>query len=272
MVSFEKYGCFWCGNCLLYNVNDRGCGALKKRDLRIYVLMLWIVGIFMYLGTQIALTMRYFYILYPFLAISAAAALFADFQDNLYKARTLILACVGLGILFWPFMFMRIYTQQHPYLQASEWIYKNIPQGSTIVLEEWNDPLPLNLPPDESGSPRLASVYKSVSVNMFAPESTAKHTQIENALRVADFYIFPNNRTYGAIIPLEYDFPVTSQVLKDILDGSNSYVPIAKFTRNPSIKIGSFEYTFNDEWAEEAFTVYDHPTVIILQNISHETR
>ena len=39
-----------------------------------------------------------------------------------------------------------VYGRAHTWVAASEWMYANIPAGSVIMWEQWDDALPKDLP------------------------------------------------------------------------------------------------------------------------------
>ena len=68
------------------------------------------------------------------------------------RGAAVVLALVGvLGGIFWSFAYVNgVYNREHTWLTASRWMYENIPSGSTILWEVWDDPLPKTIP-DEPG-------------------------------------------------------------------------------------------------------------------------
>ncbi len=61
---------------------------------------------------------------------------------------------------FWAFAFTSIYTNTQTRVAASEWIYANIPQGTHVLNEHWDDAIPLNLP-DMPGSGAYVRAIRS---------------------------------------------------------------------------------------------------------------
>ena len=60
-------------------------------------------------------------------------------------AAVAVVLIVVLGTAFWAIAFTRIYTRPMTRIAASRWIYDNIPSGSAVSFEMWDDPLPLNI-------------------------------------------------------------------------------------------------------------------------------
>ena len=68
------------------------------------------------------------------------------------RGAAIVVAVVGvLGGIFWSFAYVNgVYNREHTWLTASRWMYEEIPSGSTILWEVWDDPLPKTIP-DEPG-------------------------------------------------------------------------------------------------------------------------
>src|SRR3989338_10573252 len=82
--------------------------------------------------------MRYMLPLYPFFTILAGYGLY-----QVYKLYKLFFYPLLLFCLFWSFMFINIYSFPHTRISATDWILRNIPKGSTLAVEHWDDRLPL---------------------------------------------------------------------------------------------------------------------------------
>ena len=51
---------------------------------------------------------------------------------------------------------MHVYRFPHPWIDASVWIFKNVPQESMILKEAWDDGLPTGVTPDEDSRVKTA--------------------------------------------------------------------------------------------------------------------
>jgi len=49
------------------------------------------------------------------------------------------------------------------------------------------------------------------------------------------------------------------------LSNKTNYKKVAQFTSYPSLSYLGIPVSFPDDWSEEAFTVYDHPKVMIFK-------
>jgi hypothetical protein len=157
-------------------------------------------------------------------------------------------------------MFLSIFAQRHTRLRASEWIYENVKPGAVLAFEHWDDPLPLNLPEHSS------SIFTGRDLPVFAPDNEEKWMQMEEVFANADYYILSSNRGWGSIPTAPERYPKMSRFYEDLLSGNNTkYRLVAEFHSYPSLKYLGLPITMPNQWADESFTVYDHPQVMIYQ-------
>jgi len=233
----------------------------RKPKLLLFVLF-WVMGFTFYQSIQFAKTMRYLIFIYPFLSIFAAVGL--SYVLNLFKKLStfssyMLHATCYICILVWPLAFMSIYTMDHSRVTASKWMYRTIPQGSTILTEYWDDPLPLMVQ-----DPRTRN-YIGREVHIFDPDTKEKWQVINEQLNTADYYIMSSNRGWGSVPTTPERYPVASQFYKKMLEKKGNYTLIQEFSSYPSLRYLGIPLDFPDQWAEEAFTVYDHPQVLIFK-------
>lgn len=241
----------------------------NNRRLELFLLYFWLLALFVYQGTQFGMTMRYFSILYPLLAIPAGYFVinFLSFKFvklSLYNvhrslnANRLVFCIFAILVLIWPLSFLSVYSRPHSRVTASKWMYENMPPNATLVQEHWDDSLPL-------GFPENANSFTTIQIPVFAPDDAAKWQEITLALQKADYIVFTSNRGYGSITTAPQRFPRMAQFYTDLFAGKLEFKKIKEFTSYPGIYIGGVGFEIPDQWSEEAFTVYDHPKVTIFQ-------
>ncbi|MCX6732981.1 MAG: phospholipid carrier-dependent glycosyltransferase [Candidatus Roizmanbacteria bacterium] len=213
----------------------------KKKNMYVLLSMIWILSFLIYQSFQFAKTMRYLILKVSFLA------------------RKAIWTLLFLLVIFWPLAFMSIYTKEQSRVTASEWIYGNIPSRSTILTEYWDDPLPLMIQDPRSRN------YVGKEVHIFDPDSQEKWSEVNSLLDSADYYIMSSNRAWGSIMEVPQRYPTTSQFYKSMLKNEKGFTLIKEFSSYPSLRYLGIPIDFPDQWAEEAFTVYDHPLVMIFK-------
>jgi hypothetical protein len=230
------------------------------------LIWLWIIGLFVYQGIQFVKTMRYFLPIYPFLALLAGVWL--NQQGVWLKKHLGAKLYFPLTILFfsllsiYPLSFMAIYHRPVTRVTASEWIYQNVPSGSTLGNEHWDDPLPLPL------SQKPPAIFKGETLELYQFDTPEKWQKLSKQLQKTDFLILSSNRLYGSIPKVPEKYPTTAQYYQSLFDGSLGFKKVAEFASYPCFPpVGKTWFCFNDDGAEEAFSVYDHPKVIIFQKI-----
>jgi hypothetical protein len=223
--------------------------------------------------------MRYFYPLYPFLAVISGWVVYFLWQR--LKNIPLRIVFVVL-LLYWPLAFISIYSRPHTRVQASYWIYQNIPPGSTLSCEYWDDCLPLG-----GNGP-----YRVIEFPLYDPDTLSKWADVSDRLSQTDYLILSSNRLYGSIMTVPDRYPVAGKFYQDLFAGRLGFIKIAEFTSRPNlpapflhicltppgISYGKVAYpdqecplpgiSFVDDYADESWTVYDHPKVIIFQKVA----
>ncbi|PIV00995.1 hypothetical protein COS54_01885 [Candidatus Shapirobacteria bacterium CG03_land_8_20_14_0_80_39_12] len=237
---------------------------LSLSSFGLFLIWLWVLGLFFYQGLQFTKTMRYFLPIYPFLAILSAKFLSEIFSliNRKYPKLFLIFdICILILLLIYSLSFMSIYTRPITRASASEWIYKNIPAASVLGNEHWDDPLPLSLPKQNS------SMFRGEILELYNFDSPQKWEKINQQLNKINYIILSSNRLYGSISKVPEMYPQTAEYYKKLFNGSLGFEKVAEFTSYPCFPPfgGRHLFCFNDDNAEEAFTVYDHPKVTIFQ-------
>lgn len=237
-----------------------------KEKIGLLFVLLWMILFFGYQGVQFVTTMRYFFFLYPLLAICAGYGLVEFGKHISHKLswshvrheRVVLIAC--LSCFVWPMMFFSIYLHEHTRIEASNWIYDVLPDKSVVAIEHWDDPLPLNF----DGANPDKKVIKGIQLPVFYPDNEEKWTEMSEVFKQVDYYILTSNRGWGSIMDAPKKYPQMSQFYRDLFEGKTEFEQIAEFSSYPSLRYLGLPITVNDDWSEEAFTVYDHPKVIIF--------
>ena len=228
-----------------------------QKILLVFALMLfWLFAFLIYYSQQFVQSMRYYLIIYPFIAIFSGIGV-ASF---LKKRKNKLLCTTGfmIALSVWPVMFISIYTKSHSRIQASEWIYQNVPSGSIILTEHWDDALPVALV-------NYQQQYELYQLPVFAYDNEGKWLEMDESLAKADYYILSSNRAWGSIMRVPEKYPQMSKFYQDLLSNQANYQLVAEFNSYPSLEYLGIDISFNDSFADEAFTVYDHPQVLIFQ-------
>jgi YYY domain-containing protein len=231
----------------------------KKKARETFFILIWALCFFLWQSSQFVKTMRYFCSLYPFIAILAGCGFYyLTARLSAFRHKKYIVAATVAAVLIWPFSFMQIYTRPHSRVLASEWIYKNIPENSKIAQIHWDDFLPVSVP----GYQRR---YDIIEMPIFGPDDETKWATMNSDLERADYIIFSSNRGYGSIMPHPDKYPRMAPYFKDLFQNKTDFRLIADITSLPTLNLGFIKIPLNDQWAEEAFTVYDHPRITVFK-------
>jgi YYY domain-containing protein len=171
---------------------------------------------------------------------------------------------VLVATMLWGWGFLAIYRRPLTRLTASEWMYDNIPSGSVIANEHWDDPLPLRM----QGKDAFGSYgYKGLSTSsdglmqMYSEDVPEKRELLYQWLNEADYIVLSSNRLWGSIPRLPMRYPMTTLYYKLLFEGKLGFEQVERVTSFPTI----FGVQFDDTQAEEAFSVYDHPEVRVFR-------
>ena len=234
----------------------------------------WLVGIagwvlfhILFFGTGLGKAQRYLLPAYPLLAVLAGLAL-----DRLIAwARLsgwgalrlprwlhpgyLLPAIVVVSTILYGVAFTTIFTREHTRVDASEWIFANVPAGSTIATEYWDFGLPLALP----GKDVLQ--YQTFPLDLYKTDSAEKLSTLIGQLNQTDYIVLSSNRLFESIPRMPWRYPMTTAYYEALFAGELGFEQVAHFTSFPEL----FGVALDDRGAEESLTVYDHPEVLIFQ-------
>jgi YYY domain-containing protein len=156
--------------------------------------------------------------------------------------------------------------------------------GSIVANEHWDDAIPLRMEGRDG-----FGMYRGIDVENYAEDEPGKLDKLVRWLTDTDYIMLTSNRLYGSIPRLPMRYPMTTRYYALLFSEQLGFKRIATFESYPTL--GSL--TFPDQetvadalhaagvkdtsklvnepasgWfprAEEAFSVYDHPRVVIFQ-------
>jgi hypothetical protein len=174
------------------------------------ILLAWFFGYGLVISIPETKFLRYLAPLIPVLALTAGVAF-----DSLwtwltvrFTRRIALIAPVALliGIGLWTAAFTSIYAGENPRIAASKWIYANIPAGSSVSAEYWDDSLPLGLAPGLTPDD-----YELTTVNfdLYADRPTKEEADyLYQNLQQTDYVILSSNRVSSAMPRSPWRYPV----------------------------------------------------------------
>ena len=269
--------------------------ALRKRSVGAILLLAWLIPYFAITGRSQAKFLRYMLPLLPFLAIGAAVLSdhIRGWLGALAKRLSLpsggaVSAALTFGFpallvgmtALYALAFANIYTEPHTANQASKWINANVPGGSGITREHW-----------EEGIAGLNQTYRQPpavpDLPMYEADNTQKADLLGRALAQSDYIVFFSNRLYGTVGRLAQRYPLSREYYRLLFSGELGYElayyadapiqlgPIAlyedTFARPGLPRPGALaDYrpaplTLNLGFADESFSAYDHPLTMVFK-------
>ncbi len=156
---------------------------------------------------------------------------------------------------FYGVAYTNIFIQPLSRIEASSWMYKNIPAGSTITAEYWDDGLPYCVPDVD------CSAFVSIQTFPYADETEGKIDDLVGTLNRADYVIISSRRLVDSISRMPYRYPSATAYYQALFSGDLGFDLVKTFDSPP--RIGPIR--IDDHSSEESLTVYEHPTVYIFK-------
>lgn len=239
-----------------------------KSNFKIATIVVFFWLYFLLVSSYAVGWMRYLLPIYPILAISAGVFSIQtiSFVQKKYFVNKKFLSIISLIITIaatsiWAISFMSIYTNENTKMESSRWINENIQPSSTIAIEHWDDQLPIY----------GVENYKFETLALYEPDTDVKWETINRQLDNSDYIILASNRLYTPLqkltdcksLPEGKCYKKTADYYKKLFSEELGFKKIAEFTSYPTVPIINLE--INDQSADESFTVYDHPKIIIFE-------
>ena len=240
-------------------------GAILRRKVYDLIpLVAYALFLFAYHGLTMVKSVRYFYPAYPALAVLTGALVSAMITRGGWPRTVRAFAVFLVGVTFlWALAFTAIYRRPQTRVAATKWIYEHVPPREPIVNESWDDGLPLPLPGYDP------AVYAGPqALPLFDPDSREKVETLIRALNETKWVAVTSNRVYANVTRVPSVFPMSVAYYRALFDGSLGFDRAADFTSYPSLG----PIRIPDDRAEEQFTVYDHPRVLIFRKTPRFTK
>lgn len=150
--------------------------------------------------------------------------------------------------------------------------------GESFTLEtSWDDALPLNINQYDA----QGGIFSPLNLELYEPDTPEKREAMLKVLEESNYIVIPSNRAYDAMPRLPLRYPLALKYYQALFNcecsgdelENRAYgleVPfksplgfdlIAAFESSPSVGF----LVFPDQSADESFTVYDHPKVMIFK-------
>ena len=256
---------------------------VRSLDTRLNaVLLSWAIPYFLIVGAFDVKFMRYMLPITPVLVLFGSRMVvdvwsWARSRQAAVKAALGVVAALATAFtVFYGVSYSGIYSEVHPAVRASEWIQENVPRGSIILKEHW-----------EEGLPDLYE-YEIEELPIYEYDLPSKFSRMSDLLSEADYVTQYSNRLYGTVSRLPDRYPVSREFYRLLFSGELGYTLDAHFTSYPNLlgigfvddtfrrpdlpppgdlfEAQPYPVSFNLGYADESFSVYDHPKVLIFRN------
>jgi len=261
---------------------------IGKRERKIIFLVLAFFLYFLPNALIYAKWTRFLAPIFPLILIFGIFTL-EEFKGNNFIKMLIIIFSILPG-----FAYLSIYQNPDIRFQASDWIFKNIPQNSYILSETANViDIPVINPKFEAQNPKriFNKNYQVISFNFYdLDQSEILQKDLKKHLIYADYILVPSRRifaNYTCLWPekrieffdrlsyqksrcesLRRTFPKLNQYYQRLFSEELGFKKVTEFSSYPKIVIfGKKLLEFPDEQAEETWTVFDHPVIRVYKKI-----
>ena len=195
-------------------------------------------------------------------------------------------AAIGLLLLVhYAIAYVNVFTGPHPAQEVSRWLRENAQPGTVVIQEHW-----------EEGIPNIPGFRMHEKLPMYEADNRAKFSNVARLMQNADYFVLYSNRLAATLPRLPDRYPVSARFYEKLFNDELGYevaftsvrvpafagvvywddpyarVPfdVPKGYRQPRGIFYSWDWF---GWADESFTVYEHPHSIVFKNVgklSHE--
>ena len=275
--------------------------AAKRRRKADLLLLAWVLPFFLITGLAEVKFLRYLLPITPFLAIMAARLALDSlrwlkgrhfYHPSLpYKAGVAGIGLVIVATAFYAFAFTNVYTDTHPAVQVSSYVKTNLPRGTTLIGEHWEESLPglygysqvnLQLYDSDTGIIR----YRD---HLGREVTGTKEEHLADQLANSDYLVLFSSRLYSTIPRLPERYPLSSRYYQLLFDGDLGFEvervgqaypnflgvsfvndTFARPGLTPPQKLTSINptpLTINLGYADDSYVNYEHPMTILFKKV-----
>ena len=249
-----------------------------SKSLETTLILSWVILYALIVGSFEVKFTRYLLPIIPLLVILGSAFLVQltrSPRNSIKKLGYLGSILVIFSTITFGLAFQNIYATPHPGVAASNWINENVPRNSSLLKEHWEESLP------------DLEKYHVSELPIYDPDTLPKLNKMAESLSEADYLIIFSNRLYGTVTRIPERYPLMTGYYNALFSGDLGFKPVHiesshmsfanikiyedSFSRPnlPSVDEAIFSedgISINGGFADESFSVYDHPKVIIFLN------
>ncbi len=186
-----------------------------------------------------------------------------------------------LSLAHYALAYVNVFTGPHPAQEASRWLRENAGIGTVVIQEHW-----------EEGIPNIPGFRMHEKLAMYDDDTSRKFAEVSRLMANADYFVLYSNRLAATIPRLPERYPISSRFYEQLFKGELGYEVVYSSVRVPyflgvvywddpyaRVQFGvpngyrqprGSVYNWDwYGWADESFTVYEHPHAIVFQNVDN---
>ena len=260
--------------------------TIVKRDLAFVVVLSFLLPYLLVNGQFEVKFLRYMLPATPFLITFTGGAIWWLHSWVLPKVHSVVrYGAYALGLVALLFLahytiaYLNVFTGPHPAQEVSRWLRENETAGAMVIQEHW-----------EEGIPNIPGFDMHQKLPMYENDNSSKFSSVARLMSDADYFVLYSNRLAATIPRLPDRYPISSRFYEMLFNGELGYEVVYSSVRVPSF-LGVVYWddpyarvpfdvpagynqprgdVYNWDWfgwADESFTVYEHPHAIIFKNV-----
>ena len=260
--------------------------TLIKRELEFIVVLSFLVPYLVLNGQFEVKFLRYMLPATPLLIVFAGCAIWYAYVAVLPRFHSIVrvgayaIGAVGFLLLaHYTFAYLNVFRGPHPAQEVSKWLRENAGPGTVVIQEHW-----------EEGIPNIPDFNMHEKLPMYEDDNSSKFDMVAQLMEGADYLVFYSNRLAATIPRLPERYPLSSTFYDLLFNDGLGYKVVYSSVRVPEL----FGVVYWDDpyarvpfdvpdgyqkprgsiynwdwfgWADESFTVYEHPHAIVFQNV-----
>ena len=176
--------------------------------------------------------------------------------------------------------YTNVFTGPHPAQDVSRWLREREGPGTIVIQEHW-----------EEGIPNIPGFRMHEKLPMYEADTGAKFATVARLMEEADYFVLYSNRLAATIPRLPERYPISSRFYELLFNDQLGYKLAYSSARVPSFlgivywndPYARVPFSMPDGyrqprgdvynwdwfgWADESFTVYEHPHALIFENVN----
>ena len=259
--------------------------TVVKRDLAFVIVLSFLLPYLLVNGQFDVKFLRYMLPATPLLIAFTGCAIWWVYSwvlPRMHRVARVAVYVVGavafLFLVHYSIAYLNVFTGPHPAQEVSKWLRENAATGNMVIQEHW-----------EEGIPNIPGFDMHQKLGMYENDTNAKFASVSQLMSNADYLVLYSNRLSATIPRLPERYPISSRFYEMLFNGELGYEVVYSSVRVPEL----FGIVYWDDpyarvpfdvpdgyakprgsvynwdwfgWADESFTVYEHPHAIVFKN------